>query len=60
MDSVVRNVVDPKFENLDSKLIQLQKQINDLKTNMDTIKKNQNDIIQILKMINNKFDLTIE
>ena len=60
MDSVVRNVVEPKFEHLDSKINQLQKQMCELKSNLESIKKNQNDIIQILKIINSKYDLSIE
>lgn len=57
MDSVIRNVVDPKFDNIQYDIKQLQKQINDLKSSLEVIKKNQIDILQILHTINIKHDL---
>ncbi len=57
MDSVVRNVVEPKFDNMQFDIKQLQKQVNDIKTSIEVIKKNQNDILQILHTINIRHDL---
>lgn len=57
MDSVVRNVVEPKFDNMQYDIKQLQKQITDLKTSIEVIKKNQNDILHILHTINVRHNL---
>jgi hypothetical protein len=57
MDSVVRNVVEPKFDNINHEIKQLQKQIVELKSSVEVIKKNQNDILQILHTINIRHNL---